>query len=199
MVHAFQGRTVDQIVAAMPTGNPDLTNQRAFYVAISRARERPSWSPTMPGSPPINWRERRASGLRRSMGRRWRQRTRRCSASVPAGSFSGWVAEAGATWRDDRLDYGLRDSVRRVYSRYPERPRDGERENPNLPPAVGRTLVEGGANQAHRPGQVPENLDSKETGRADVCALGGCASCTQTACDSLTVIATLERSLEKAS
>ena len=39
MVHAFQGRTVDQIVAAMPTGNPDLTNQRAFYVAISRARD----------------------------------------------------------------------------------------------------------------------------------------------------------------
>ena len=38
-VHAFQGRTVDQIVAAMPTGNPDLTNQRAFYVAISRARD----------------------------------------------------------------------------------------------------------------------------------------------------------------
>ena len=38
-VHAFQGRTVDGIVAAMPTGNPDLTNQRAFYVAISRARD----------------------------------------------------------------------------------------------------------------------------------------------------------------
>ena len=38
-VHAFQGRTVDQIVAAMPTGNPDLTNQKAFYVAISRARD----------------------------------------------------------------------------------------------------------------------------------------------------------------
>ena len=38
-VHAFQGRTVDGIVGAMPTGNPDLTNQRAFYVAISRARD----------------------------------------------------------------------------------------------------------------------------------------------------------------
>ena len=38
-VHAFQGRTVDQIVAAMPTGNPDLTNQKAFYVSISRARD----------------------------------------------------------------------------------------------------------------------------------------------------------------
>ena len=38
-VHAFQGRTVDRIVAAMPAGNPNLTNQRAFYVVISRARD----------------------------------------------------------------------------------------------------------------------------------------------------------------
>ena len=38
-VHAFQGRTVDRIVAAMPAGNPRLTDQRAFYVAISRARD----------------------------------------------------------------------------------------------------------------------------------------------------------------
>ncbi len=39
-VHSFQGRTVDGIVAAMPTGNPELTSQRAFYVAVSRARDR---------------------------------------------------------------------------------------------------------------------------------------------------------------
>ena len=39
-VHAFQGKTVDRIVAAMPAGNPQLTNQQAFYVAISRARDR---------------------------------------------------------------------------------------------------------------------------------------------------------------
>ena len=39
-VHAFQGRTVDRIIAAMPTGNPQLTNQQAFYVAVSRARDR---------------------------------------------------------------------------------------------------------------------------------------------------------------
>ena len=38
-VHAFQGRTVDRILAAMPAGNPNLVNQRAFYVAISRARD----------------------------------------------------------------------------------------------------------------------------------------------------------------
>ena len=38
-VHAFQGRTVDRILAAMPVENPNLVNQRAFYVAISRARD----------------------------------------------------------------------------------------------------------------------------------------------------------------
>ena len=38
-VHSFQGRTVDHIVAAMPAGNPILTNQKSFYVAISRARD----------------------------------------------------------------------------------------------------------------------------------------------------------------
>ncbi len=30
---------MDRIVAAMPAGNPNLTDQRAFYVAISRARD----------------------------------------------------------------------------------------------------------------------------------------------------------------
>ncbi|MCY4003577.1 MAG: AAA family ATPase, partial [Rhodospirillales bacterium] len=39
-VHAAQGRTVDRIVAAMPSGNTRLTTQQAFYVAISRARDR---------------------------------------------------------------------------------------------------------------------------------------------------------------
>ena len=39
-VHAFQGRTVDRIVAAMPAGNPNLVNQKSLYVAISRARDR---------------------------------------------------------------------------------------------------------------------------------------------------------------
>ena len=39
-VHAFQGRTVDRIIAAMPAEHPKLTTQQAFYVAISRARGR---------------------------------------------------------------------------------------------------------------------------------------------------------------
>ena len=39
-VHAFQGRTVDRIIAAMPADHPRLTTQQAFYVAISRARDR---------------------------------------------------------------------------------------------------------------------------------------------------------------
>ena len=39
-VHAFQGRTVDRIIAAMPADNSRLTTQQAFYVAISRTRDR---------------------------------------------------------------------------------------------------------------------------------------------------------------
>ena len=39
-VHAFQGRTVDRIIAAMPADNSRLTTQQAFHVAISRARDR---------------------------------------------------------------------------------------------------------------------------------------------------------------
>ena len=38
-VHAFQGRTVDRIIAAMPADHPNLTTQQSFYVAISRARD----------------------------------------------------------------------------------------------------------------------------------------------------------------
>ena len=39
-VHAFQGRTVDRIIAAMPSGHAHLTTQKSFYVAVSRARDR---------------------------------------------------------------------------------------------------------------------------------------------------------------
>ena len=39
-VHAFQGRTVDTVIAAMEANHPNLTNLKTFYVEISRARER---------------------------------------------------------------------------------------------------------------------------------------------------------------
>ncbi len=39
-VHAFQGRTVDNVIAAMEARHPHLTTQKSFYVEISRARER---------------------------------------------------------------------------------------------------------------------------------------------------------------
>ena len=39
-VHAFQGRTVDSVIAAMEAGHPNLTTQKSFYVEISRARDR---------------------------------------------------------------------------------------------------------------------------------------------------------------
>ena len=39
-VHAFQGRTVDAVIAAMEARHPHLTTQKSFYVEISRARDR---------------------------------------------------------------------------------------------------------------------------------------------------------------
>ena len=39
-VHAFQGRTVDNVIGAMEANHPHLTTAKAFYVEISRARDR---------------------------------------------------------------------------------------------------------------------------------------------------------------
>ena len=39
-VHAFHGRTVDNVIAAMEADHPHLTTQKSFYVEISRARDR---------------------------------------------------------------------------------------------------------------------------------------------------------------
>ena len=39
-VHAFQGRTVDTVIAAMEANHPNLTTQKSFYVEISRAPKR---------------------------------------------------------------------------------------------------------------------------------------------------------------
>ena len=39
-VHAFQGRTVDTVIAAKGANHPNLTSLKTFYVEISRARDR---------------------------------------------------------------------------------------------------------------------------------------------------------------
>ena len=39
-VHSFQGRTVDNVIAAMEANHPQLTTAKAFYVEISRARDK---------------------------------------------------------------------------------------------------------------------------------------------------------------
>ena len=39
-VHAFRGRTVDTVIAAIGANHPNLPNQKMLYVAISRARDR---------------------------------------------------------------------------------------------------------------------------------------------------------------
>ena len=38
-VHAFQGRTVDNVIAALEANHPHLSTQKSFYVEISRARD----------------------------------------------------------------------------------------------------------------------------------------------------------------
>jgi conjugative relaxase-like TrwC/TraI family protein len=38
-VHAFQGRTVENVIAILDSTHQELTNQKTFYVEISRARE----------------------------------------------------------------------------------------------------------------------------------------------------------------
>ena len=39
-VHSFQGRTVDNVIAATEANHPRLTTAKSFYVEISRARDR---------------------------------------------------------------------------------------------------------------------------------------------------------------
>ena len=39
-MHAFQGRTVYTVIAAMEANHPHFTTQTSFYVEISRARDR---------------------------------------------------------------------------------------------------------------------------------------------------------------
>ena len=39
-MHAFQGRTVDNVIAAMEARHKHLTTQKSFCVEISRARDR---------------------------------------------------------------------------------------------------------------------------------------------------------------
>ena len=40
IVYAFQGRTIDTVIAAMEAKHPILTNLKTLYVEISRARDR---------------------------------------------------------------------------------------------------------------------------------------------------------------
>ena len=39
-VHAFQGRTVDNVIAILDATHAELTNEKTFYVEVSRARDR---------------------------------------------------------------------------------------------------------------------------------------------------------------
>ena len=69
-VHAFQGRTVDSVIAAMEANHPRLTTAKAFYVEISRARDRAE----LVADDAQALRERSGSGYRRAHLGPWRHR-----------------------------------------------------------------------------------------------------------------------------
>ena len=84
-VHAFQGRTVDGVIAAMEARHPHLTTQKSFYVEISRARDRAELvtddaaelqAPSFRRSPASGSRRSKASARR--VGRRRRRPPGRC-------------------------------------------------------------------------------------------------------------------------
>ena len=47
-VHAFQGRTVDNVIAAMESGHPQLIRRRAFTLKSAGRGTSRNWSRTMP-------------------------------------------------------------------------------------------------------------------------------------------------------
>ena len=80
-IHTFQGRTVDNIIAAMESSHPHLTTQKSFYVEISRARHGAlSWSRAMRRRCAKPWRPAPANASRRSKGSVLRSKM--CSAKT---------------------------------------------------------------------------------------------------------------------
>ena len=80
-LHAFQGRTVDRIIAAMPADHPKLSprSRRSTWRSAGPATAL-NWSPTTLGNSPTSLRRRLASASRRSTAWRCRPHTRPCSA-----------------------------------------------------------------------------------------------------------------------
>ena len=77
-VHAFQGRTVDNVIAAMEARHPHLTTQKSFTSRSAGRGTGRNWSPTTRASFAPSSRPPRASASRRSKAsERWSARRRR--------------------------------------------------------------------------------------------------------------------------
>ena len=107
--HAFQGRTVDRVIAAMEANHPHLTTQKTFYVEISRARHRAELVTDDRGA--LRERLEAATG-------------ERISALEGIGPESGRKADASPARTQDR-ERGVREAEPRA--RVPEGPPHGEK------------------------------------------------------------------------
>ena len=87
-VHAFQGRTVDTVIAAMEANHPKLANQKTLCVEISRARPRRTRD-RRPGGAPGTARSDDGRAHRGARGGRAGARER------PRGR-AGWGSERGS-------------------------------------------------------------------------------------------------------
>ena len=77
-VHAFQGRTVDNVIAAMEVRHPHLTTQKSFYVEVGGRATARSSSPTMrPNSAPSSTPSPESASRRSRVSGRWYERSGR--------------------------------------------------------------------------------------------------------------------------
>ena len=100
-VHAFQGRTVNNVIAVMEANHPHLTMQKSFYVEISRPRPRAELVPAMSGHCASVWKRPPESGFPRSKGSVPRRRNRP-SSTRPVCTAGGAVPGSSAEGLDER-------------------------------------------------------------------------------------------------
>ena len=151
-VHAFQGRTVDRIVAAMPAGNPNLVNQKSFYVAIGRARERADLITDDP--------KRLADHLQRATGERV------AALDAVAEHAAREAAKQAEALREREPEHLVR--AFEALDRAPETARDGQRSfdfERDAGPDTGRRREEKSADRAGKRGKALPDADRRDRDR----------------------------------
>ena len=131
-VYSFQGKTGDRILTAMPAENPRLTNQPAFHVAISRARDTAVLVTDVDrGRAQPRLRPRRV-GL---------QRARAAQACVPSSPVPGRAdPAAGRRSRSPPATWSAQDDAQRRTDAMPSRVLPGHRRSPP-PPGSGDSAL----------------------------------------------------------